>query len=259
MNERLTTRTNFERVLMRLRQVIRFLSPVCLAVLFSLSCGVSSVGTTGLYTPANEEGPSQTAYLPPKGKGPAVVVLSGATGPRLYDPFSSALAKEGYYVVLLDGNDVARGQRGETELRTAIRRAQNAPNAIAGKVGIVGFSLGGGTALSRAVNISETVAVVVAYYPSTSTYVSNPQDLVRRFRVPILMLAGEQDRYHDCCLIKTARAIEEAAKQRQVDFALISYPSADHGFNIAVPAYRAQDDRDAWTKTVEMLRRYLGP
>jgi dienelactone hydrolase len=186
-----------------------------------------------------------------------VIVLSGASGPRLYDPFSSALAKEGYYVVLIDGNEVARGQRGEAQLQTAIKRAQNSPNAVAGKIGVVGFSLGGGAALSRAANMPESVAAVVAYYPSTSAYASNPADLARRFRVPVLLLAGEQDRYHDCCLIETARAIEAHAKQRQTNFTLVSYPTAGHGFNIAVAAYRAQDDADAWNRTIEMLRRYL--
>jgi dienelactone hydrolase len=74
------------------------------------------------------------------------MVLSGATGPRLYDPFAAALAKEGYYVVLLDGNDVRRNAKGDETLRRAIQRAQKQPNANPGKVGVVGFSLGGGMA-----------------------------------------------------------------------------------------------------------------
>lgn len=222
------------------------------------SCAISPAGTSGLYTAASQEGPSQTAYIPPAGKGPGVVVLSGATGPRLYDPFSTALAKEGYYVVLLDGNEVRRNTAGEEHLRKAIKRAQDAPHAISGKVAVVGFSLGGAMALWRAADMPESVSVVVLYYPSTS-FVSDARDLARRFRVPILMLAGERDRYNNCCLIETARAIEAAAKERQASFTLISYPSAEHGFNLAVPAYRTQDDVDAWHRTNEMLRQYLRP
>jgi dienelactone hydrolase len=228
------------------------------AGLLSSSCAVSAVGTSGLYTAANQDGPAQTAYTPPTGKGPVVVVLSGATGPRLYDPFAAALAKEGYYVVLLDGNEVRRNAAGEATLRRAIGRAQKAPNAIPGKVGVVGFSLGGGMALSRASDMPELVSVVVLHYPTTS-FVSDARELVRRFRVPILMLAGEHDRYNNCCLIETARAIEAAAKERQSTFTLISYPNAEHGFNLAVPAYRAQDDADAWKRTIEMIRQYLHP
>jgi dienelactone hydrolase len=226
--------------------------------LIASSCAVSPAGTSGLYTAASENGPSQTAYVPPAGKGPIVVVLSGATGPRLYDRFSAALAREGYYVVLLDSNEVRRNAAGAENLSRAIARSQNAPNAIAGKVGLIGLSLGGEIALSRAADMPESVAVVVVYYPSTS-FVSNAGDLARRFRVPILMLAGEQDRYHNCCLIETARAIEGAAKERQASFTLVSYPSAEHGFNLAVPAYRAQDDADAWKRTIEALGQYLLP
>jgi dienelactone hydrolase len=233
---------------------------VCLSLggLIASSCAVSPAGTSGLYTTASQEGPSQTAYVPPAGKGPVVVVLSGATGPRLYDSFAAALAKEGYYVVLLDGNEVRRNAAGEASLRRAIERAQSAPNAIPGKVGVVGFSLGGGMALWRAADMPELISVVVVYYPSTS-FVSDARDLVRRFRVPILMLAGEQDRYNNCCLIETARAIEAAAKERQASFTLVSYPIAAHGFNLAVPAYRAQDDTDAWKRTIEALKQYVHP
>jgi len=226
--------------------------------LIASSCAVSPAGTSGLYTAASENGPSQTAYVPPAGKGPIVVVLSGATGPRLYDRFSAALAREGYYVVLLDSNEVRRNAARAENLSRAIARSKNVPNAIAGEVGVIGLSLGGEIALSRAADMPELVAVVVVYYPSTS-FVSNAGDLARRFRVPILMLAAEQDRYHSCCLIETARAIEGAAKEPQASFTLVSYQSAEHGFNLAGPAYRAQDDADAWKRTIEALGQYLRP
>jgi len=226
--------------------------------LIASGCAVSPVGTSGLYTAATQDGPSQTAYAPPAGKGPVIVVLSGATGPRLYDSFAAALAKEGYYVVLLDGNDVRRNAAGEAILRKAIARAQATPNAIPGKVGVVGFSLGGGMALQRAADMPDSVSIVVVYYPSTS-FVSDAADLARRIRLPVLMLAGEQDRYNNCCLIETARAIEAAAKNQKASFTLITYPLAEHGFNLAVPAYRAQDDLDAWKRTLETLRQHVRP
>jgi dienelactone hydrolase len=113
-------------------------------------------------------------------------------------------------------------------------------------------------ALWRAADLPGLVSVVVVYYPSTS-FVADPRDLVRRFRVPILMLAGEEDRYNNCCLIETARAIEVAARERKASFTLVSYPNAQHGFNLAVPAYRAQDDADAWKRTIETIRQHVRP
>jgi len=46
-------------------------------------------------------------------------------------------------------------------------------------------------------------------------------------------------------------------KERQAPFTLVSYPNAGHGFNLAVAAYRAEDDADAWKRTLDMLRRYV--
>lgn len=49
--------------------------------------------------------PSQKEYEPPNGKGRAVVVISGQTGPGNYAYYASDLAEKGYYAVLVDGND----------------------------------------------------------------------------------------------------------------------------------------------------------
>ncbi len=80
--------------------------------------------------------------------------------------------------------------------------------------------------------------------------------LADRFRVPVLVLAGERDRYHDCCLIESMRDLAATAQECQVPFQLVVYPNAGHGFNLAVPAYRAEDAADAWRRTTEMLAQY---
>jgi hypothetical protein len=126
---------NVRRRLRHIGRVILFAGVSGFGGLLASSCAVSPARTSGLYTPASQETPSQTAYIPPNGRGPVVVILSGATGPRLYDAFAAALAKEGYYVVLLDGNEVRRNAAGEASLRRAIEQAQKAPNAIPGKIG----------------------------------------------------------------------------------------------------------------------------
>jgi dienelactone hydrolase len=86
---------------------------------------------------------------------------------------------------------------------------------------------------------------------------------VKRFQVPVLVLAAQLDRYMDCCVIGTAQAMEAAAKQNRKKFELVVYPEANHGFNLQkgakgepAGAYRHDDDRDAWRRTVEMLNLY---
>ena len=211
----------------------------------------------GLTTAAGPDGPAQTAYPPPAGRGPLVVLLSGHSGPGYYHPIAQEVAKLGYYVVLLDGKDIlTREQDGAGNLRKAIARAQASPHVVAGKAAVIGFSQGGGGALAHAANMPDVVTAVVAYYPQTS-FVSDAALLAARFKVPVLVLAGQRDTYHNCCLIDSMRAMERGARERAATFELVVYPYAEHGFNLtASSAYRGADASDAWTRTVEMLRRH---
>jgi dienelactone hydrolase len=217
----------------------------------------------GLSTEAGPDGPAQTAYAPQKVPAPVVVVISGQSGPTSYQSFAAALADLGYYTVLVAGRDILNpGKDGPVNLRKAITRAQQSPQAVPGKVAVIGFSLGGGGALAHAAGWPDRVSTVVAYYPFTS-FRAGPASLVKNFRVPVLLLAAELDRYNNCCLIESAQAIAATAKDDGLPFELVVYPQANHGFNLQtgaagepVKAYRADDSADAWRRTVEMLRQH---
>ena len=217
----------------------------------------------GLATDAGADGPAQTAYAPQKLPAPVVIVISGQSGPTSYQSYAAALADLGYYTVLLAGRDILNpGKDGPVNLRKAIARAQQAPQALPGKVAVVGFSLGGGGALAHAAAWPDGVSMVVAYYPFTS-FKAGTGWLVKNFRVPVLMLAAELDRYNNCCLIDAAQAIAAAAKDGGLPFELVVYPQANHGFNLQtgangepIKAYRADDTADAWRRTVDMLRQH---
>ena len=200
-------------------------------------------------------------YIPSKEKGPAIVVVSGVSGTTAYREYSSKLAETGYYVVLIDGKDVlilpsdTRGQDGAANLRKVIMEAQSAEKALSGKVALVGFSLGGGGVLLHGALLKDHVAAVVAYYPAITRMGPNMQPLASQLKAPVLVLAGEQDRYRDCCLVESMRAL--AAAPKDVPFELIDYPDANHGFNLAIPqVYRAQDAADAWRRTTDFLKQY---
>jgi dienelactone hydrolase len=221
----------------------------------------SALASDGVFTNASAEGPAQTAYAPPQGRGPAVLVLSGASGEMAYRPYAMELAKLGYYVVLLEGKDIlSQSQWPEPHnLKKALARAKVSPQAVPGKAAVIGFSLGGGGALLHAAAMPESVSMVVAYYPSTRLWADKMNWLTRRFAVPVLVLAGEQDRYNNCCLIEHMRAMETAAKTHGAKFELVVYPEAAHGFNLFGSTMRADDDRDAWRRTLEMLRQHQPP
>lgn len=84
--------------------------------------------------------------------------------------------------------------------------------------------------------------------------------------LPVHPHLGEQhqrDRYNDCCVIESMHAMEAAAKSNSAPFELVVYPEANHGFNLEsgalgepMRAYRPNDARDAWRRTIEMLKHY---
>jgi dienelactone hydrolase len=224
----------------------------------------SASAASGVSIEAGPEGIAQTAYSPDNGPGPVIIVISGQTGPASYQSYAEELAQLGYYSVLVAGKDILNPDlTGPTNLRTTIERALQSPSAVKGKVAVIGFSLGGGGALYNAANMPNLVSMVVAYYPYTKTWANKIDALVSHFQVPVLVLAAQRDRYKDCCVFETAQAMEAAAKAKGVRFELVVYPQANHGFNLKtgasgepMGAYRGDDDRDAWRRTVDMLKLY---
>jgi len=227
-----------------------------LATVVLLAAGCGGGGVEGRPDVA---APAQTEYLPPAGKGRVVIVLSGRGGPTNYRPIAADLAKLGYYTVLLDGNDI-RGydEAGGTRLKASILRAQQSANALPGKVGVIGFSLGGGGALTHATRLPDLVAVVVVWYPQTE-FIGDDKAYVARMNVPTLILAGEKDVYWNCCLIDNMHGLEAAARELGKPLDLVVYPEADHAFNLrAFGTYRPDDTADGLQRTAAALRQYIG-
>ena len=207
------------------------------------------------------KGPKFEIFPPAGGKGAIVVVASGYSGPGLYRDFCSKLAELGYYTVLMDGKDlfdpgsIGLIVPGKENLQTVIAASKSAPQAIPGKVSLVGFSVGGAGVLYYGTKLKGQVSAVVAYYPAISTMGRNMKTFAAGFQTPVLLFAGEKDLYYNCCLMESMRELAEAPKT--VPFELVEYPKAHHGFNIkSLPfAYRHEDAADSWARTVAFLNR----
>ena len=197
---------------------------------------------------------AQTEFTPPAGKGRVIVAVSGSMGAKAYEGPARKLASFGYDVFLLDGNNMV-GDHG-VGLKAAIDKAPQSPNALPGKIGVVGFSLGGGQVLGYAPQWSDQVAVAVVMYPLTSVYKDIPA-VVGRIKVPVLMFAGEKDTLKNCCLIETARTIASAAAAINAPFELITYPNVGHDFVVEGSRYDAKAATDAWARTEAMLKQHL--
>ena len=197
---------------------------------------------------------AQEEYPPPSGKGRVVVMASGATGIPNYRDVARRIANLGYDVVLFDSNNWAGTQ--DQGLRDAIAQAQRMPHALPGKVGLVGFSLGGGYVLGYGTAWSDQVAVVATWYPATTPF-NDLAGWAGRVRVPTVMFAGENDTYRNCCLIDKARAIGKAAQAAGAPFELTTYPNTPHGFNLLGANYKAQAYADAFARTEAALKRNM--
>ncbi len=190
--------------------------------------------------------------IPPKsGSGPGVILISGISGTALYQDYAKAVADLGYTAALVSGKDISN-QPGVSadNLQRVLETLRADPRIRPGKLAVVGFSLGGGGALLHASNQPESFSVVVAYYPAVSRLPSITET-AKRVGVPTLILAGEKDRFRDCCVIESIREFEAAAKASRLPVVVHSYPEADHGFNLRIPAFRAQDASDALARVQE--------
>ncbi len=152
---------------------------------------IAAFACVAVGTPAQ----AQQEFAPPQGKGRVVVVVSGQSGPTHYETVTREIAQLGYDAVLFDANAM-EGSHGEA-LKKAIEQAQQMPHALPGKVALVGFSAGGGLSLYYGTQWPELVIGVVAWYPATS-FIKDVPGWAGRLKVPVLMFAGEKDKYKDC-------------------------------------------------------------
>jgi len=207
---------------------------------------------------ADDALPSQQEFEPPGGQGRLVIVISGQTGPLNYQYIAKDLSSKGYYAVLVDGNAMfGKEIPGAERLRALIEHGRQSPHAAPGKAAVVGFSLGGGATLTYAPRMPDLVSAVVATYPATR-HIKDPAAFVSKFQVPVLLMAGKQDTYRECCLIETARALSEAAKAsgKAELLQLVEY-DAGHGWNIKLPKeYRADVAADSFQRTLDFLQAH---
>jgi dienelactone hydrolase len=243
-----------------------------------------------LYRPAGE------------GRHPAVVGLHGCSGlfsratgaiAPIYREWAAELNRLGYVVLLVDSfrprnhGEMCSVQGFELELyRTRPKDAygalwylQSQPFVRGDRIGLIGWSQGGGVALfsigaqslGRPPNLPQgDFRAAVAFYPGSCNIERQPSDWTSH--IPLLVLMGAEDVWTPLAPCKT---FLDGAIGRGAAIETQIYPGAYHGFDapnqyrLELPAYRTRAGvvpivgtdpagrQDALTRVPGFLARYL--
>ena len=214
-------------------------------------------------------GHSTEGYLakPASGTGPGVIVLQEWWGlvPHIED-IANRFAAEGFVALAPDlyhgekatGPDQAGKLmmaldigRAEKDLRGAVRYLLGHKAVEGGRVGTVGFCMGGVLSLYAASKNEQVGACVVFYgiHPKVEPDFGN-------LRAPVLGLYAEKDQFVPP---EAVRALEEKMSEHGKSIETHIYPGTDHAFfNDTRPeVYDADAAADAWRRTIEFFRKHL--
>lgn len=207
--------------------------------------------------------------VPPRGKGPAVVVIQEWWGlvphiEELTDRFAAdgflALAPDLYHGRKTKSPDEAAKLLMELDAERAIQEISGAARFLLGRpecssrtYGVVGFCMGG--ALAQAVATRDPdVGAAVSFYGGFKKVVIEWENLA----APLLLIYGEKDRG-----VPASAGIELEKRLRGMGKSVdaVVYPGADHAFfNDSRPeVYRKDAANDAWSKTITLFRKHLKP
>lgn len=199
----------------------------------------------------------------PAAPGPAVLVLHAWWG--LVDDFTSVcdrLAEAGYFAVAPDLNGgqiaqtVAEAERLVEEtpygarvqnVNDTVRWVQAQPDALPGRIGFLGFSLGGAIALRTAAK--GVGDAIVTFYGTSSL------DPGAAITAPVLANMAEVDPYEPA---DEANAFFEQLKRQGTPVTVRTWPGTEHWFfERSRSAYQPEAAEGAWQLTLEFLDQHL--
>ena len=222
---------------------------------------------------SSTDGAAIGAYLTrPKGDGkfPAVVVIHENRG--LNDHIRDVarrLAKAGYVAIAPDllsrqggtasfpSSDAATAGIRNLDEETSTMDLTGAVNYLKGqafvranKIGVTGFCWGGGNVLLF-VTRNKDIAASVVFYGRNPKNIDDIQNIVG----PVMGLYGGEDKG----ITGAVPNLEATMKKYGKSFEYKIYPGAPHAFhNETNPErYRADAAQDAWSKTLEFLKKQL--
>lgn len=196
-------------------------------------------------------------HYPPNhaGNSPAVILVHGSGGPlHGLDPFASQAAQFGVHVFVLHyfertgHNWVAPSQIEphflpwlET-LKDAVSFVAGQSSIDAGRIGLLGFSLGAFLSLALATQDSRITAVAELFGGLPEQFTKDADNLP-----PVLILHGAQD---TTVPVERAHELERILQQHKIPYQIKIYPDQGHVF-------RGLGQLDAMLLVAQFFRTYL--
>jgi carboxymethylenebutenolidase len=227
----------------------------------------ASTSTTVSYKSGDET--VQAVLYTPEGKGPfpAIVVIHEWWGLNDWvKEQASKLAAEGYAALAIDlyrgkvattpeeAHEIMRGvpeDRAARDLHAAFEFLKSQPDVKKGRIGSIGWCMGGGYSLDMALAEPTLAADVINY-----GHLADDQQSIKKIKAPVLGIFGAQDRGIP---VEDVKKSGQALKQAGNRVEIVIYPNAGHGFQNPVnkDRYRAVDAADAWKHIVDFLASTL--
>src|SRR5271157_2318548 len=204
----------------------------------------------------------------PQGKGPflALVVIHEWWGLNDWvKEQASKLADQGYVALAVDlyrgkvattpdeAHEIMRGvpsDRANRDLLAASSYLRSQKNVSPGKVGSIGWCMGGGYSLDLAIADPKLKASVINY-----GHLASDKATLQNVNAAILGIFGGQDKGIPVDDVKKFQSdLQALGKTAEIKI----FPDAGHGFeNQNNPNYRADDAKQAWELTTSFLAKYL--
>ncbi|MBT8331669.1 MAG: dienelactone hydrolase family protein [Deltaproteobacteria bacterium] len=200
-----------------------------------------------------------------------VIILHGSDGHKSnHEEIARLIAREGFAALSLTWFGGASARSHWSELRAedilqSVAFLKQQPTIDGDKLGLIGFSRGGGLALIMASLLPQTRAVV-NYFGLTAwrgglqefdhlpLNQSEPLDFIRNLSCPVLSFHGKQD---SVVSVENTLVLDRACKKYGVDHRYILYPDVNHSFVWPGDKYNRKAHQDSWELTLAFYKNHL--
>lgn len=205
------------------------------------------------------------------GPFPLVIVLHGSDGFKPnHAHIARNLARQGLAAIAPTwfGGDSQRSHWNELhpgDITAGVSWLESSPAVDTNRLGLIGFSRGGGLALIMGALMPHTRAIVNYFgltawqgglqeFPHLPLNATDPYDFVRHISCPILSFHGAND---TVVSVEDTRNLNTACRKYGVRHHYVIYPNVDHSFIWPGDKYRQNEHKDSWKKTTAFFKKHL--